>query len=102
MIILAYGKYICGNHNNLRACLLVSQRSNFGILIHTHYLANERTLLSYIRTFLALAGFGILLIKYETTNISTIIGILLIVIAATLLTIGILRFFIQEKQINKY
>ena len=66
------------------------------------HLANERTLLSYIRTFLALAGFGILLLKYETTNISTIIGVLLIIIAATLLTIGILRFFIQKKQISKY
>ncbi|HNW98857.1 MAG TPA: DUF202 domain-containing protein [Bacteroidales bacterium] len=66
------------------------------------HLANERTLLSYIRTFLALSGFGILLIKYESRDISVIIGYLLIIIAAILLTIGILRFLIQKKQINKF
>ncbi|HNW90827.1 MAG TPA: DUF202 domain-containing protein [Bacteroidales bacterium] len=66
------------------------------------FLANERTLLAYIRTTLAMIGLGIFLIKYQPTNLSLIIGIIMIIVAAAIMIAGILKFSKNKKQIDKF
>ncbi|HPB25214.1 MAG TPA: DUF202 domain-containing protein [Bacteroidales bacterium] len=65
-------------------------------------LANERTLLAYIRTTLAAIGLGIFLIKYQPTDLSLIIGIVIIIFAAVVLVASILKFRMNKKQIDKF
>ena len=65
------------------------------------HLANERTLLAYSRTALTLIGLGVLLIKYEPSEVSQIIGIFSIALAFIISGIGIFRFFKTKRQIDK-
>ena len=66
------------------------------------FLANERTLLAYVRTILAMIGLGIFLIKYQPTDLSVIIGIVMMIFAAAVLIAGILKFSKNKKQIDKF
>ena len=66
-------------------------------------LANERTLLSYIRTALAsgATGFGLIKLFENLDSIPIIvIGWILIVVAFIILIFGIYRFFKFRKQIS--
>ena len=56
------------------------------------HLANERTLLAYIRTALALAGAGAGLLHFFDTSQSRVTGVLLIAAAVSGTLIGVWRF----------
>ena len=56
-------------------------------------LANERTLMSFIRTAVALAAAGGSLIHFFNSLVTTIGGVLLIILAAVALGWGLKRYF---------
>lgn len=61
-------------------------------------LANERTLLTYVRTSLALTGFGLALLQLEPRRAQSL-GVGAIATAAVLLLIGYWRFRFHARQI---
>ena len=61
--------------------------------------ANERTLLTYVRTSLALTGFGLALLQLEPRRAKTL-GIGALVTAGLLLLLGYLRFRYHARQIE--
>ncbi len=63
-------------------------------------LANERTLLSYIRTSLALAAAGGSLIHFLTSLIADIGGGLLLALAAGILGLGLQRFIWYKRRLR--
>jgi putative membrane protein len=64
-------------------------------------MANERTLLAYIRTSLALLGLGVFLIKYEATDLSLALGLIMTFFAMSVLVFGIIRYRYHVDQIKK-
>lgn len=84
----------------------------------TDHLANERTLLAWIRTSIAIMAFGFVVVKFslfikqislllgKNTNIpaphgySSIIGILLVAAGAAILPVSFWRYKRTEKQLN--
>lgn len=64
-------------------------------------LSNESTLLSYIRTSLALIAGGATLIHFFNENYTETIGTILIVIGIVLLIFGYLRFRKMDKLIKE-
>ena len=64
------------------------------------HLANERTLLSYIRTSLALFLGGGLVLKFETSQEMAMFALFLIAIGIAVLVIGIFRFWQYHKHIE--
>lgn len=80
------------------------------------HLANERTFLAWIRTSIALMGFGFVVVKFSlflkqlsiavysikpvpTRGFSAVIGIVLVIIGALTALIGFLRYSHIEKQL---
>lgn len=63
--------------------------------------ANERTYLAWIRTSIAIAGFGILMERLPGTPNNTWVGVLLVVLSALLVLLTSLRFLVIRKQIDE-
>ncbi|MBI2287499.1 MAG: DUF202 domain-containing protein [Chloroflexi bacterium] len=63
-------------------------------------LANERTLLSYIRTSVALAAAGGSLIHFLTSLVADIGGGLLLALAAGILGVGFQRFLWYKRRLK--
>lgn len=64
------------------------------------HLANERTLLAYIRTALALAGAGAGLLQFFDTAQSQVTGVLLLAAGIIGLLVGIWRFRTVRRHIS--
>ena len=73
-------------------------RRDYLTIDRTH-LANERTLLSYIRTSFAFFVLGAFLIKFLSSFV--IIGIISIIFGFMVLIFGGIRFFDYKNKINK-
>ena len=58
-------------------------------------LANERTLLAYLRTSVSLIGLGLITAQWFDHRIAVITGVTLVVLGVILLAVGGLRF-VQE------
>lgn len=66
-------------------------------------LANERTLLSYFRSFVVILSSGAAILKVELLEEIETLGLFLVIIAPVLLLIGIIRYFYVRKVIkNSY
>jgi putative membrane protein len=65
----------------------------------TDHSANERTYLAWIRTAIAIAGFGFLIEKLPNTPDNTWTGLLLVGLSAALVLFASLRFLVIRKQI---
>lgn len=63
-------------------------------------LANERTLLSYFRSFVVVLSSGITILKVEFFEEIEYLGIFLVAIAPMLLLIGFARFIYVKKRIK--
>lgn len=63
--------------------------------------ANERTFLSWVRTAIAIAGFGIVIEKLPTTPDGTWIGLLLLGLSAALVAAAAARFLAIRRQIER-
>jgi putative membrane protein len=64
------------------------------------HLANERTLLSYVRTALALFLGGGFILKFETSDFMIGLAIFLILLGTITLSIGAVRFVTYKKHIS--
>jgi putative membrane protein len=56
-------------------------------------MANERTLLAYIRTFLAFLLTGAGLIKFTQEHIFTVLGLVFILLSLVTLVVGFVSYF---------
>lgn len=66
-------------------------------------LANERTLLSYFRSFVVILSSGAAIVKIEMLEELASLGIFLVSIAPLMLFIGIMRYFhVRKKIIHSY
>lgn len=63
-------------------------------------LANERTLLSYFRSFVVILSSGAAILKVEMLEELETLGIFLVIVAPVMLLIGILRYFHVRKVIK--
>lgn len=63
--------------------------------------ANERTFLSWVRTAIAIAGFGIVVEKLPTTPNGTWVGLLLLGLSAALVAAAVARFLAIRRQIER-
>lgn len=62
--------------------------------------SNERTYLAWIRTAIAIAGFGVLIERLPGTPNNTWVGLALVVLSAMLVFLASLRFLVIRKQID--
>lgn len=63
-------------------------------------MANERTFLTYVRTSLAMLGFGLALIQLHPVRAGSL-GYWAVGLAALLLVIGWVRFRMRQREIEK-
>ena len=63
--------------------------------------SNERTYLSWIRTSIAIGGFGILIEKLPSTPNNTWTGLSLVVLSAALVLLASVRFLMIRRQIDQ-
>ena len=63
--------------------------------------ANERTYLAWIRTAIAIAGFGVLIERLPGTPNNTWVGLALVVLSTVLVLLTSLRFLMIRKQIDE-
>lgn len=63
--------------------------------------SNERTYLAWIRTAIAIAGFGVLIEKLPSTPNNTWAGTALVILSAALVLLSSLRFLVIRKQIDE-
>lgn len=63
--------------------------------------SNERTYLSWIRTAIAIGGFGIVVEKLPTTPNNTWAGLALVVLSMALVLMASLRFLVIRRQIDE-
>lgn len=63
--------------------------------------SNERTYLSWIRTAIAIAGFGIVIERLPGTPNGPWTGLALVVLSAVLVALASLRFLFIRKQIKR-
>lgn len=64
-------------------------------------LANERTLLAYVRTFIGTFAAGVGLVKLTDEQILITIGYIMIYIAPAILIVGLIRYFYYRRKVNK-
>ncbi|HEX5797601.1 MAG TPA: DUF202 domain-containing protein [Candidatus Saccharimonadales bacterium] len=66
-------------------------------------LANERTLLAWIRTALAVLAGGIVLIQFaaEDSNAQDLVGTAVVILGAFMATVGYIRFKAADKAIRR-
>lgn len=64
-------------------------------------LANERTLLAYIRTTLAMVGLGAILAKWIDHPAALVGGIVLAILGTLALLIGVLRFVQEDRRYRR-
>ncbi len=64
------------------------------------HMANERTLLAYLNTFLAMTATAVALIKFTNDITFVNIGFVLLGFAVLVPVVGIFRFFRIKKMIN--
>jgi len=76
-------------------------KRNFLALLRTR-MANERTLLSYIRTSLYFLVGGIALLKVEDLERISILGYVSFIISAILLLIGLWRFWRLYQKLDRH
>lgn len=96
----------------------LSNDNNNNLSKPADHLANERTFLSWVRTSIALMGFGFVIVKFslfvreisialgEKTIVhdrgySAIIGVVMVSLGAIMTTLAYLRYLNTEKQLNK-
>ena len=63
--------------------------------------SNERTCLSWIRTAVAIAGFGIVIERLPSNANSTWTGLALVISSAVLVALASLRFLVIRRQIER-
>lgn len=63
-------------------------------------MANERTLLSFVRTFLGLVTAGVAMIQFITMPWVHVLGYVFLVLGPVLLVIGIVQYFRTRRLIN--
>lgn len=63
--------------------------------------SNERTYLAWIRTAIAIAGFGVLIERLPATPNSTWAGLALVLLSATLVAVASVRFLVIRRQIER-
>ncbi len=102
---------------NLQKVLMETQQSKKTSGPADH-LANERTFLAWIRTSIALMGFGFVIVKFalfikqislalgekvatQSNGYSAIIGVLMVALGAIMATLAYLRYRNIEKQLNE-
>ena len=72
------------------------------LAIDRSHMANERTLLAYIRTTLAMFGFAVFILLQFGMNGKTIFySITTFILSIAVLCIGIVRFYFYRKRINR-
>ncbi len=80
------------NNDNLsKSDYLAVERTN---------MANERTLLAYLRTFIILISSGVAIIKIEFLNQISLLGIILMAFSPLVLMFGIFRYYNLKKKIK--
>ncbi len=65
------------------------------------HMANERTMLAYFRTGLACVGLGVFLLRFETGQVTRIVGILSIVGGIAIHVYGFKRFLSLRRWIQR-
>ena len=65
-------------------------------------MANERTLLAYLRTFVVLLGSGVAVLKVERLEDLLGLGYFFMILAPVLLVTGVARYFYVRRHIHKY
>ncbi len=63
--------------------------------------ANERTFLSWTRTSIAVAGFGVLIEKLPNTPVQSGTGIILVGLSALLIATSTIRFLVIRRQLRR-
>ncbi|WP_207420845.1 DUF202 domain-containing protein [Desertivirga brevis] len=75
--------------------------SNADLLaIGRNKMANERTLLAYVRTFLSFIVAGVSLIQFFNVTSFVLLGYLLIPVAVIIMIIGIFRFIKAKRELD--
>ncbi|NJW51536.1 DUF202 domain-containing protein [Salinimicrobium sp. CDJ15-91] len=65
-------------------------------------MANERTFLAYLRTFIVILSSGVAILKVEALEEMFDLGVFLLVLAPFIFIIGLVRFLYVRKHIRKY
>ena len=73
---------------------------NEALTVEMTNLANERSLLAYLRTFVAFLSSGIAVLKIELFKDLIVVAYILLSLSPLLLIIGIIRFFQVKKTIS--
>lgn len=63
--------------------------------------ANERTYLAWIRTAIAIAGFGVLIEKLPAAPDKSWVGLVLVLLSAALVLLTSVRFLVIRRQIEE-
>ena len=71
------------------------------LAISRTHMSNERTLLAYINTFLAMVATGVGLVKFTNDAFFVDVGFVLLVLSSIILSVGVYRFFRLRKIIKK-
>ena len=74
---------------------------NEALTVEMTNLANERSLLAYMRTFVVFLSSGIAILKIELFKDLILVAYVLLSLSPILLIIGIIRFFQVKKTIDK-
>ncbi len=71
------------------------------LTVEMTYLSNERSMLSYMRTFMVFLSSGIAILKIELLNPLMLLGYISIALSVVILIIGIYRFFTVKKNVKR-
>lgn len=72
-----------------------------GLVLSRSRLANDRTLLVYIRTSLAMVGLGAILAKWLDHPIALVGGIALAILGVLVVLIGLVRFVRENRRYRR-